>query len=87
MICNQELTRGMKLVPERKIKNRAKFAQMLQDNVDYLEEIDYLDDKEIIFLWKISRKVGFYQIVLWMIFIKKSSSFNTNRYRNFVEKN
>lgn len=49
----------MKLVPERKIKNRAKFAQMLQDNVDYLEEIDYLDDKEIIFLWKISRKVGF----------------------------
>ncbi|BCC09598.1 hypothetical protein BCJMU51_p57 (plasmid) [Bacillus cereus] len=51
--------RGMKLVPERKIKNRAKFAQMLQDNVDYLEEIDYLDDKEIIFLWKISRKVGF----------------------------
>lgn len=60
----------MKLVPERKIKNRAKFAQMLQDNVDYLEEIDYLDDKEIIFLWKISRKVGFYQIVLWMIFIK-----------------
>lgn len=52
----------MKLVPERKIKNRAKFAQMLQDNVDYLEEIDYLDDKEIIFLWKISRKVGFIKL-------------------------
>ncbi|KAB7629981.1 MarR family transcriptional regulator [Bacillus pacificus] len=51
--------RGMKLVPERRIKNRAKFAQLIQDNIDYLEEINYFDNKEIVFLWKISRKVGF----------------------------
>lgn len=52
-------SKGMKLVPERQIKNKARFAQMIQDNIDYLEEIDYLDNKEIVFLWKISRKIGF----------------------------
>ncbi|MED1058988.1 MarR family transcriptional regulator [Bacillus pseudomycoides] len=51
--------RGMKLVPERKIKSKVKFAQIIQDNIGYLEEIDYLDNKEIVFLWKISRKIGF----------------------------
>ncbi|MGG0338398.1 MarR family transcriptional regulator, partial [Priestia aryabhattai] len=34
-------SRGMKLVPERKIKNKAKFVQIIQQNIQYLFEIDY----------------------------------------------
>lgn len=49
----------MKLVPERRVKNKAKFAQLIQDNIHYLDEINYLDNKEIVFLWKISKKIGF----------------------------
>ncbi|WP_440287765.1 hypothetical protein, partial [Klebsiella oxytoca] len=29
-------SRGMKLVPERKIKNKAKFVQIIQQNIQYL---------------------------------------------------
>lgn len=48
-----------KLVPIRPYDSRIKFAQIIQENADYLEEIDYIDNKEIVFLWKISRKIGF----------------------------
>lgn len=51
--------RGMKLVPERKTKSKVRFAQLIQDNIWYIEENSYLDNKEIVFLWKISSKVGF----------------------------
>ena len=34
--------RGMKLVPERKVKNKAKFVQIIQDNWSYLQSISYL---------------------------------------------
>ncbi len=39
-------SRGMKLVPERKIKNKAKFVQIIQQNIQYLFEIDYLTNAE-----------------------------------------
>ncbi|HEF7293150.1 TPA: MarR family transcriptional regulator, partial [Bacillus cereus] len=50
---------GMKLVPERKIKNKAKFVQIIQQNIQYLFEIDYLTNAEKVFLLDISMCVGF----------------------------
>ncbi|MEN8649003.1 MarR family transcriptional regulator, partial [Bacillus toyonensis] len=52
-------SRGMKLVPERKIKNKAKFVQIIQQNIQYLFEIDYLTNAEKVFLLDISMCVGF----------------------------
>lgn len=52
-------SRGMKLVPERKVKNKAKFAQFIQQNWDFLIENDYLTDEEMLFLLRIHRRVGF----------------------------
>ncbi|MEW5207987.1 MarR family transcriptional regulator [Bacillus cereus] len=52
-------SRGMKLVPERKVKNRAKFVQIIQQNIQYLFEIDYLTNAEKVFLLDISMCVGF----------------------------
>lgn len=51
--------RGMKLVPERKIKNRAKFAQCIQQNWEYLRSIKYLTMQEKSFLLDILPNVGF----------------------------
>ncbi|HDR7386468.1 TPA: MarR family transcriptional regulator [Bacillus toyonensis] len=51
--------RGMRLVPERKIKNKAKFVQIIQQNIQYLFEIDYLTNAEKVFLLDISMCVGF----------------------------
>lgn len=44
---------------KRSPKSKVKFAQLIQDNIDYLDGIDYLDNKEIVFLWKISKRIGF----------------------------
>lgn len=52
-------SKGMKLVPERKIKNKAKFVQIIQQNIQYLFEIDYLTNAEKVFLLDISMCVGF----------------------------
>jgi hypothetical protein len=49
-------SKGMKLVPERKVKNKAKFAQIIQENWLYLIQNDYLKTEEIVFLNKI---IGF----------------------------
>lgn len=50
---------GMKLVPQRKIKNKAKFVQIIQQNIQYLFEINYLTNAEKVFLLDISMCVGF----------------------------
>ncbi|PHD45696.1 hypothetical protein COF67_23730 [Bacillus toyonensis] len=52
-------SRGMKLVPERKIKNKAKFVQIIQQNLQYLFEVDYLTNAEKVFLLNVSMCVGF----------------------------
>jgi hypothetical protein len=51
--------KGMKLVPERRVKNRAKFAQIIQENWLYLIQSDYLKTEEIVFLNKIIGFIGF----------------------------
>ncbi|HDX9661177.1 TPA: MarR family transcriptional regulator [Bacillus toyonensis] len=50
---------GMKLVPERKIKNKAKFAQIIQENWLFLIQNNYLKNEEIMFLNKIIGFIGF----------------------------
>ncbi|PFD99876.1 hypothetical protein COE15_08745 [Bacillus cereus] len=52
-------SRGMKLVPERKVKNKARFVQIIQQNIQYLFEIDYLTNAEKVFLLDVSMCVGF----------------------------
>ncbi|MGN4422168.1 MarR family transcriptional regulator [Bacillus cereus group sp. MYBK249-1] len=52
-------SRGMKLVPERKIKNKAKFVQIIQDNWSYLQDISYLKNEEIVFLMSLIPFIGF----------------------------
>ncbi|PFD94681.1 hypothetical protein COE15_27185 [Bacillus cereus] len=51
--------RGMKLVPERKVKNKAKFVQIIQDNWSYLQNISYLKNEEIVFLMSLIPFIGF----------------------------
>ena len=51
--------RGMKLVPERRVKNRDKFTQFIQDNWNYILETNYLTDEEILFLVRIQRFMQF----------------------------
>jgi DNA-binding Lrp family transcriptional regulator len=51
--------RGMKLVPERKVKNKAKFAQFIQENWAYLNSIKYFTPAEKNFLLDIMPYVGF----------------------------
>lgn len=52
-------TRGMKLVPERKVKSKAKFAQIIQGNWAYLNSINYLSTAEKAFLLDVVPYVGF----------------------------
>ncbi|PHB15965.1 helix-turn-helix domain-containing protein [Bacillus toyonensis] len=52
-------TRGMKLVPERKVKNKARFVQIIQDNWSYLQSISYLKNEEIVFLMNLIPFIGF----------------------------
>lgn len=49
----------MKLVPEKKIKNKAKFAQIIQPNWGYLFEVDYLKTEEYKFLNRVIPYIGF----------------------------
>ena len=51
--------KGMKLVPERKIKNKARFVQIIQQNIAYLRTEKYLTNAEKSFLMDISGFVGF----------------------------
>lgn len=52
-------SKGMKLVPERKIKNNFRFAQLIQANWSYLREIKYLTSAEKTFLIDILSNIGF----------------------------
>lgn len=49
----QAQARGMMIVPERKVKNRARFVQMMQDNIAYIMETEYLKNEEMKFLFRI----------------------------------
>ncbi|MGG0556025.1 MarR family transcriptional regulator [Priestia aryabhattai] len=49
----------MKLVPERKVKNKAKFVQIIQENWLYLIQNEVLKNEEIMFLNKILGFIGF----------------------------
>ncbi|MGE6868781.1 MULTISPECIES: MarR family transcriptional regulator [Bacillaceae] len=47
-------SRKMILIPEKKVKNRARFVQMIQENLLYLREIKYLTTAEKTFLMDIA---------------------------------
>lgn len=51
--------RGMILIPEKKVKNKAKFAQIIQENWLYLIQHDVLKNEEIMFLNKVLGFIGF----------------------------
>jgi glycerophosphoryl diester phosphodiesterase len=51
--------RGMKLVPERKVKNKARFVQIIQENWTYLQKEQYLKNEEIVFLMSLIPFIGF----------------------------
>ncbi|PEG15644.1 hypothetical protein COO04_13820 [Bacillus toyonensis] len=51
--------RGMQLIPQRKIKNRAKFVQIIQDNWRYLQSVSYLKNEQIVFLMSLIPFIGF----------------------------
>lgn len=51
--------RGMILIPERKIKNTAKFVQIIQQNMSFLRKESYLSLAEKGFLLDISEFVGY----------------------------
>lgn len=57
-IADKAAKRGMKLVPEKRIKNKARFVQIIQVNWTYLEEKDYLTSEEIVFLMKLVPYIG-----------------------------
>lgn len=52
-------SRGMKLVPERKVKSKVKFVQIIQDNLGYMMETEYLKNEEIKFLFRVMPYVAF----------------------------
>lgn len=52
-------SKGMKLVPERKVKNKARFVQIIQENWAYLQSESYLKNEEIVFLMSLIPFVGF----------------------------
>jgi len=52
-------SKGMKLVPDRKIKNNTPFVQIIQHNLSYLRKEGYLTLAEKGFLVDISEFVGF----------------------------
>lgn len=51
--------RGMKLVPEKKTKNKARFVQIIQENWSYLQTEQYLKSEEIVFLMSLIPYIGF----------------------------
>ncbi|PEM40143.1 MarR family transcriptional regulator [Bacillus pseudomycoides] len=52
-------SRGMKLVPERKVRSKVKFVQIIQDNLGYMMETEYLKNEEIKFLFRVMPYVAF----------------------------
>lgn len=58
-LANKAASRKMKLVPERKVKNNARFVQLIQENILYLRKIKYLTTAEKNFLFDILPNVGF----------------------------
>ncbi|NKX03297.1 MarR family transcriptional regulator [Bacillus cereus] len=52
-------SRGMKLIPEKRVKNKAEFVQFIQKNWKYLNEIKYLTTGEKAFLLDIMPYIGF----------------------------
>ncbi|MEH7121558.1 MarR family transcriptional regulator [Neobacillus vireti] len=58
-LAKKAAERGMKLVPERRVKNKAKFAQLIQENWQYLNKINYLSTAEKAFLLDIIPFIGF----------------------------
>jgi predicted transcriptional regulator len=51
-------SRGMVLIPEKKHKNKARFVQLLQANLEYLRKHDYLTSEEKVFLFDIQPFIG-----------------------------
>ncbi len=51
--------RGMKLIPEKRVKNKAEFVQFIQKNWKYLNELKYLSTAEKAFLLDIMPHIGF----------------------------
>lgn len=54
---NKATARGMLLIPEKKVKNKARFVQLNQANLLYLREIKYLTTAEKTFLMDIAPHV------------------------------
>ncbi|MGG1685135.1 MarR family transcriptional regulator [Pseudalkalibacillus sp. NRS-1564] len=52
-------SRGMILIPERKVKNKARFVQLIQENILYLRNLKYLTTAEKKFLMDIIPNVEF----------------------------
>uniref|UniRef100_UPI00402A658C MarR family transcriptional regulator n=1 Tax=Bacillus sp. DX2.2 TaxID=3073452 RepID=UPI00402A658C len=67
-------SRGMKLVPEKKIKNKAKFVQLLQLNWEYLRQKDYMTGEEKIFLLDIQAYIGLHSNAIVDDITKKYAS-------------
>lgn len=54
---NKATARGMLLIPEKKVKNKARFVQLNQANLLYLRDIKYLSTAEKTFLMDIAPHV------------------------------
>lgn len=52
-------SRGMILIPEKKVKNRARFVQLIQENMAYLRDKKYLTTAEKNFLMDIVPNIEF----------------------------
>lgn len=66
--------RGMKLVPEKKVKNKAKFVQLLQLNWEHLRKQDYMTGEEKIFLLDIQAYIGLHSNAIVDDITKKYAS-------------
>ncbi|EEO3834820.1 hypothetical protein COE65_28980 [Bacillus sp. AFS051223] len=67
-------SRGMRLVPEKKVKNKAKFVQLLQLNWEYLRQKDYMTGEEKIFLLDIQAYIGLHSNAIVDDITKKYAS-------------
>ncbi|MEK4504350.1 MarR family transcriptional regulator [Bacillus sp. FSL R12-0069] len=67
-------SRGMKLVPEKRIKNNSKFVQLLQLNWEYLRKNKYMTSEEKIFLIDIQAYIGLHSNAIVDDITKKYAS-------------
>ena len=67
-------SRGMKLIPEKKVKNKAKFVQLLQLNWEYLRKQNYMTSEEKIFLLDIQAHIGLHSNAIVDDITKKYAS-------------